>query len=136
MEQNMEPHRYRTHNCGELRAANVGEFVRLSGWINNRRDHGGVLFIDLRDHYGLTQVVVYPDRAFQKTIAHLTKETVVRFDGLLANRTEENVNPKLPTGEVELAADAFEVLSPAEQVPLPVFPEDPRRRICGSSTAS
>ena len=125
MEQNMEPHRYRTHNCGELRAANVGEFVRLSGWINNRRDHGGVLFIDLRDHYGLTQVVVYPDRAFQKTIAHLTKETVVRFDGLLANRTEENVNPKLPTGEVELAADAFEVLSPAEQVPLPVFPEDP-----------
>jgi aspartyl-tRNA synthetase len=102
----------------------VGEFVRLSGWINNRRDHGGVLFIDLRDHYGLTQVVVYPDRAFQKAIAHLTKETVVRFDGILAHRTDENVNPKLPTGEVELAADAFEVLSAAELVPIPVFPED------------
>ncbi|MDR2591386.1 MAG: aspartate--tRNA ligase [Chitinispirillales bacterium] len=124
MEQIKEPHRYRTHNCGELRGANVGEFVRLSGWINNRRDHGGVLFIDLRDHYGLTQVVIYPDRAFQKAIAHLTKETVVCFDGILANRTEENVNPKLPTGEVELAADAFEVLSAAELVPIPVFPED------------
>jgi aspartyl-tRNA synthetase len=113
METNKEPHRYRTHNCGELRAANVGEFVRISGWINNRRDH-----------YGLTQVVVYPDRAFQKTIAHLTKETVVCFDGILANRSGENINPKLPTGEVELAADAFEVLSHAELVPLPVFPED------------
>jgi len=119
-----EAHRYRTHNCGELRGSNVGEFVRLSGWINNRRDHGGVLFIDLRDHYGLTQVVVYPDRAFQKTIAHLTKETVVCFDGILAHRSEENVNPKLPTGEVELAADSFEVLSVAELVPIPVFPED------------
>ncbi|MDR0331352.1 MAG: aspartate--tRNA ligase [Chitinispirillales bacterium] len=120
----MELHRYRTHTCGELRKGNVGEFVRVSGWINNRRDHGGVLFIDLRDHYGLTQVVIYPDRAFQNTVAHLAKETVVCFDGVLANRTGENVNPKLPTGEVELAADAFEVLSAAEQVPLPVFPED------------
>ena len=119
-----EVHQYRTHTCGELRKGNVGEFVRLSGWINNRRDHGGVLFIDLRDHYGLTQVVVYPDRAFQKVIAHLTKETVVRFDGILAHRTDENINPKLPTGEVELAADAYEVLGAAEQVPIPVFPED------------
>jgi len=120
-----EVHQYRTHNCGELRKGNVGEFVRLSGWVNNRRDHGGVLFIDLRDHYGLTQVVIYPDRAFQKAIAHLAKETVIRFDGILANRTDENINPKLPTGEVELAADAFEVLGAAEQVPIPVFPEDP-----------
>ena len=120
----MEIHQYRTHTCGELRKGNVGEFVRLSGWINNRRDHGGVLFIDLRDHYGLTQVVIYPDRAFQKSIAHLSKETVIRFDGILANRTDENINPKLPTGEVELAADAFEVLGEAEQVPIPVFPED------------
>jgi len=120
----MEIHQYRTHTCGELRKGNVGEFVRISGWINNRRDHGGVLFIDLRDHYGLTQVVIYPDRAFQKAIAHLSKETVIRFDGILANRTDENINPKLPTGEVELAADAFEVLGAAEQVPIPVFPED------------
>jgi aspartyl-tRNA synthetase len=124
MESHKDPHPYRTHNCGELRGADVGKFVRLSGWLNNRRDHGGVLFIDLRDHYGITQVVVYPDRAFQKTIAHLSKETVVRFDGILAHRSDENVNPKLPTGEVELAADAFEVLSAAEQVPIPVFPED------------
>ncbi|MCL2182619.1 MAG: aspartate--tRNA ligase [Chitinispirillia bacterium] len=119
-----EIHQYRTHNCGELRKANVGEFVRLSGWIHNRRDHGGVLFIDLRDHYGLTQVVVYPDRAFQEKVARLSKETVIRFDGILAYRSDENINPKLPTGEVELAADSFDVLSVAEQVPFPVFPED------------
>jgi aspartyl-tRNA synthetase len=121
----MELHQYRTHTCGELRKENVGEFVRLSGWINNRRDHGGVLFIDLRDHYGLTQVVIYPDRAFQKAISHLTKETVIRFDGILANRTDENINPKLPTGEVELVAESYDILSVAEQVPMPVFPEDP-----------
>ncbi|MDR2578237.1 MAG: aspartate--tRNA ligase [Chitinispirillales bacterium] len=120
----MEIHQYRTHTCGELKKKNVGEFIRLSGWINNRRDHGGVLFIDLRDHYGITQVVVYPDRAFQKKIAHLTKETVIRFDGILASRTDENVNPNLPTGEVELVAESYDILSEAEQVPIPVFPED------------
>ncbi len=124
-ESSEEMHRYRTHTCSELRKENVGEFVRLSGWIHNRRDHGGVLFIDLRDHYGITQVVIYPDRAFQKKIAHLTKETVVRFDGILANRSEENINTKLPTGEIELVAESFEVLSVAEHTPFTVFPEDP-----------
>lgn len=120
-----EMHRYRSHTCHELRKENVGEFVRISGWIHNRRDHGGVLFIDLRDHYGLTQVVIYPDRAFQKKIAHLTKETVVRFDGMVAKRAEDNINPKLPTGDVELVADSFEVLSEADHTPFSIFPEDP-----------
>ncbi|MFP4164032.1 MAG: aspartate--tRNA ligase [Chitinispirillaceae bacterium] len=118
-------HRYRSHTCHELRKENVGEFVRISGWIHNRRDHGGVLFIDVRDHYGLTQVVIYPDRAFQKKIGHLAKETVVRFDGLVAERSEENINPKLPTGDVELVADSFEILSEADHTPFSVFPEDP-----------
>ncbi len=118
-------HEFRTHNCGQLRADNIGQFVRLSGWIHNKRDHGGVLFIDLRDHYGLTQVVIYPDRAFLKKIAHLTKETVICFDGLLAKRSDENINNKLPTGEVELVADSFTVLSESAQTPFAVFPEDP-----------
>ncbi|MDR0307835.1 MAG: aspartate--tRNA ligase [Chitinispirillales bacterium] len=124
-EKNREMHCYRSHTCGELRKGNVGEFVRLSGWIHNRRDHGGVLFIDLRDHYGITQVVIYPDRMFQKTIAHLAKETVIRFDGMLANRSDENINSKLPTGEVEVVAESYDILGAAELVPFSIFPEDP-----------
>ncbi|NLG18484.1 MAG: aspartate--tRNA ligase [Fibrobacter sp.] len=118
-------HPYRTHNCNELRRENIGSFVRLSGWIHNRRDHGGVLFIDLRDHYGITQVVVYPDKEFQKKIAHLAKETVIRFDGVLAERSAENVNPRLPTGDVELVAQDYEILGSCDIVPINVFPEDP-----------
>jgi aspartyl-tRNA synthetase len=118
-------HEYRSHNCGQLRGGDVGKVVRLSGWINNKRDHGGVLFIDLRDHYGLTQIVVYPDREFQNIIAHYPKETVIRFDGVVSPRGPEAINPKLPTGEIEIVADAFEVLGPCEQVPFCIFPEDP-----------
>lgn len=117
-------HIYRTHTCNQLRKENVGQTVRLSGWINNRRDHGGVLFIDLRDHYGLTQVVVYPDREFQKAIAHLHKETVVRFDGILASRGDDAINPRLPTGEVELVAHEYEVLGVSELTPFSIFPDD------------
>lgn len=118
-------HPYRTHNCNELRRENIGSFIRLSGWIHNRRDHGGVLFIDLRDHYGITQVVVYPDKEFQKKIAHLSKETVIRFDGVLAERSAENINPRLPTGDVELVAQDYEILGSCDIVPINVFPEDP-----------
>lgn len=118
-------HEYRTHNCSQLRAGDVGKVVRLSGWINNKRDHGGVLFIDLRDHYGLTQVVIYPDRAFQDTVAHLPKETVIRFDGIVAARAPESINLKLPTGEIEIVADSFEILGACESIPFCIFPEDP-----------
>ncbi len=118
-------HPYRTHTCNELRPEHIGLQARLSGWIHSRRDHGGVLFIDLRDHYGLTQVVIHPDREFQRGMAHLPKETVVRFDGTVGVRSPETVNPKLPTGEVELTADDFEVLGPADITPFSVFPEDP-----------
>lgn len=117
-------HTYRTHTCNELRKANVGQHVRLSGWINNRRDHGGVLFIDLRDHYGMTQVVIYPDREFQKTVAHFHKETVIRFDGVLASRADDAINDRLPTGEVELIAFEYEVLGTSEITPFSIFPED------------
>jgi aspartyl-tRNA synthetase len=117
-------HQYRTHNCGELRKNDVGKRVRLSGWMHSKRDHGGVLFIDLRDHYGLAQVVVYPDKSFQDAVSRLSKETVFRFDGVVAARTPENINPRLPTGEIEVDADAFEVLGQCESLPFPVFPED------------
>lgn len=118
-------HKYRTHTCNDLRDKHIGSRVRLSGWVHNKRDHGGVLFIDLRDNYGITQVVIYPDQEFQKILAHLTKETVIRFDGIVAQRSTENVNPKLPTGSIELVAQEYEVLSNCELTPFSIFPEDP-----------
>lgn len=117
-------HEFRTHTCGELRKNHIGQRVRLSGWIHNKRDHGGVLFIDLRDHYGITQVVIYPDIEFQYKIGHLPKETVVRFDGEVMYRSEENINPKMDTGEVEVKTDAYEVLGPCETLPFTVFQEE------------
>ncbi len=117
-------HEFRSHTCCDLRKSDVGKDVILSGWIHSRRDHGGVLFIDLRDNYGLTQVVVYPDRAFQDDVSRLPKETVIRFGGTVAFRSDENVNPKLPTGEIEVAADSHEVLGTCDALPLNVFPED------------
>jgi len=115
---------YRTHNCGELRKSDVGKKVKISGWIHNRRDHGGVLFIDMRDHYGLTQAVVYPDAPFQYEVGHLPKETVVQFEGEVIARTPENINPKMDTGEVEVKASAYEVLGTCQALPFSVFPED------------
>ena len=117
-------HRYRTHTCNELRKEHLDTTVRLAGWLQNRRDHGGVLFIDLRDHYGITQIVVYPDRPFQRAMAHLNKETVLRFEGRVAPRSEENLNPRLPTGEIEVVADSYEVLGGCEPLPFGVFPEE------------
>ncbi len=117
-------HQFRTHTCGELRKADIGKKVRLSGWIHNKRDHGGVLFIDLRDHYGLTQVVAYPDAPFQDIAGHLPKETVVRFDGEVISRTEENINPNMETGAIEVKASDMEVLGEAESLPFTVFQEE------------
>lgn len=117
-------HEFRTHTCNDLRSSHIGQTVRLSGWIHSRRDHGGVLFIDLRDHYGITQVVINSGE-FQDAIAHLPKETVVRFDGLVERRAEDTVNTKIPTGEVELLAREHEILGPSEITPFAVFPEDP-----------
>jgi aspartyl-tRNA synthetase len=117
-------HTYRTHTCGELRKEHIGQTVRLSGWIHNRRDHGGVLFIDLRDHYGITQVVIYPTVAIQDDVSHLPKETVVRFDGEVVYRSDENVNPKMATGQIEINATAFEVLGSCGSLPFTVFQEE------------
>lgn len=114
-------HAYRSHNCAELTAANAGETVRLSGWVHRVRDHGGVLFVDLRDHYGMTQVLADSDSPAFAAMERLRAETVVRIDGRVKMRDASLVNPKLPTGEIEVYAAELEVLGPAEELPLPVF---------------
>src|SRR4249920_2271708 len=116
-------HRYRSHNCGALRATDIGGEVRLSGWCHRIRDHGGVLFIDLRDHYGLTQVVADPDSAAFKVAETLRAEWVVRVDGKVRRRPGGTENPDLPTGQVEVYIDEIEVLGPAAELPMPVFGE-------------
>ncbi|MFF4405269.1 aspartate--tRNA ligase [Streptoverticillium reticulum] len=117
-------HRYRSHTCGELRAADVDTDVRLSGWLHNRRDLGGILFIDLRDHHGITQLVARPGTPANEALSHLTKETVVRVDGKVMSRGTENVNPDLPTGEVEIEVTDVEVLGAAEQIPFTINADD------------
>ncbi len=116
-------HRYRSHTCGALREADIGKTVRLSGWCHRIRDHGGVLFIDLRDHYGLTQVVADPDSKAFKLAETLRAEWVVRIDGKLRKRPAGTENPELPTGQVEVYIDEIEVLGPAAELPMPVFGE-------------
>jgi aspartyl-tRNA synthetase len=116
-------HRYRTHTCGALRESNIGETVRLSGWCHRIRDHGGVLFIDLRDHYGLTQCVVDPDSPAFSLAEKLRSEWVVRMEGKVRKRPEGTDNAELPTGHVELYVADIEVLGPAGELPLPVFGE-------------
>ena len=116
-------HRYRTHTCGELRASHVGEEVRLSGWCHRIRDHGGVLFIDLRDHYGLTQCVADPDSPAFADAEKLRAEWVVRVDGRVRQRPVGTENPDLPTGAVEVFVTDIEVLGPAGELPMPVFGE-------------
>ncbi len=124
-------HRYRSHTCGALRDSHIDQTVRLSGWCHRIRDHGGVLFIDLRDHYGLTQCVADPDSPAFKTAETLRSEWVVRIDGKVRRRPEGTENAELPTGAVEIYIDEIEVLGPAAELPLPVFgdqeyPEDIR----------
>jgi aspartyl-tRNA synthetase len=126
-------HRYRTHTCGALRDRDIGSSVRVSGWVHRVRDHGGVLFIDLRDHYGLTQVVADPDSPAFRDAEKLRAEWVVRIDGKVRARPAGTENPDLPTGLVEVFATAIEVLGPAGELPMPVFgdqeyPEDIRLR--------
>jgi aspartyl-tRNA synthetase len=117
----MSMHRYRTHTCGALRESDIGIEARLSGWCHRIRDHGGVLFIDLRDHYGLTQVVADPDSPAFKVAETLRSEWVVRIDGKVRRRPGGTENPDLPTGAVEVYIREIEVLGPAGELPMPVF---------------
>lgn len=126
-------HAYRTHNCSQLDADNDGQEVRLSGWVHRKRDHGGVLFIDLRDHYGITQIVADSDSPALPTLESLRAESVVTIDGVVKRRSEATVNPNLATGEIEVFARAVTVQSMAQELPMPVagdaeYPEDIRLR--------
>jgi len=114
-------HAYRSHTCADLNKSNVGDSVRLSGWVHRVRDHGGILFIDLRDHYGVTQVLADPDSPAFKAIEDVRSEWCIRIDGEVKARDAELVNPKLPTGEVEVFVRGMEVLGAADELPLMVF---------------
>ncbi|MFN9853666.1 MAG: aspartate--tRNA ligase [Planctomycetota bacterium] len=126
-------HAYRTHSCAQLRSENVGQVVRLSGWVYRKRDHGNLVFVDLRDHYGVTQVVVDRDSNAFAVTESLKLESVIRIDGKVSSRGAKEVNPHLPTGEIEVRATSVEVLSEASELPMPVagnadYPEDVRLR--------
>ena len=116
-------HAYRSHTCADLNINNVGETIRLSGWVHRVRDHGGLLFIDLRDHYGMTQVLCDPDSPVFKEVEKLRSEWCIRIDGTVKARDAELVNPKIPTGEIEVFIRDLEVLGAANELPLMVFGE-------------
>ncbi len=116
-------HAYRTHTCAELRARNVGDTVRLSGWVHRKRDHGHLLFVDLRDHYGITQVVADTESPAFKTLDRVRVESVVTVEGKVVARSKETVNPNLGTGEIEVVAGTVTVQSAAAELPMPVFGE-------------
>jgi aspartyl-tRNA synthetase len=116
-------HAYRTHTCGQLRGGDTGANVRLSGWIHRKRDHGGLVFVDLRDHYGLTQLVIGPTTPGFDLIERVRTESVIRVDGEVVARSAETINAGLPTGEVEIRVKSVEILSEAAELPLPVFGE-------------
>lgn len=126
-------HDYRSHNCGQLRAENIDETVRLSGWVHRKRDHGGLLFIDLRDHFGLTQLVIEPSSPHFAMAEAVRAESVICAEGKVVARDDDAKNPSLETGEVEIYVAELVVLSEAGDLPLPVFgepdyPEDVRLR--------
>ncbi|MES2903103.1 MAG: aspartate--tRNA ligase [Pseudomonadota bacterium] len=126
-------HAYRTHSCAQLRATDVGSDVRLSGWIHRKRDHGGVLFVDLRDHYGLTQLVCRAGSEALKVLDSLRVESVVTIDGKVVDREGGAVNKKLDTGDIEVVVDSVEIQSSAAELPMPVageadYPEETRLR--------
>jgi len=126
-------HPYRTHTCGALREGDVGSVARISGWVHTLRDHGGLVFVDVRDHYGITQVVAEPESPTFATLSGLRSESVVTVTGRVVARDEETVNPKLPTGQVEIRVDEVQIQSEAAPLPLPVadeseYPEETRLR--------
>ena len=124
-------HKYRTHTCSEVTKKNSGDTVKLSGWIHRKRDHGNLLFFDLRDHFGLTQCVIENSNSFFKSAEKIKPESVVCVVGKVVNRSKETINKNLFTGEIEIKISSFEILSESKDLPMPVFgeqdyPEDTR----------
>ena len=121
----MELHRYRSHTCGAMRPDHIDTTVRLAGWLHRVRDHGGIIFLDLRDHTGIVQVVIHPERSFYRELGHWRPESVICVTGSMMARTQETCNPRLATGAVELVAEDVAILSVAEPLPLPVAQDLP-----------
>ena len=113
--------KYRTHNCSELRKENVGNNVVLSGWVNKKRDHGNLLFIDLRDNYGVTQCIIDKENSNFSQLEKIQLETVIRIEGKVVNRSSETINKEIQTGEIEIGINEFKVLGSCKELPLPVF---------------
>ena len=113
--------RYRTHNCNELNKDLVGEKVTLSGWINKKRDHGNLLFLDLRDNYGITQCIIDKENSSFNTLEKTQLETVIRIEGVVVNRSDETINKDIDTGEIEVSIQKFQILGNCKETPLPVF---------------
>ena len=113
--------KYRTHTCGDLKISNKGQQIILSGWINKKRDHGNLLFVDLRDNYGITQCVVDKDNQVFKNIERIPLESVIKVSGKVIERDKETINPNLSTGEIEISINEFEILGETKELPMPVF---------------
>ena len=116
-------HKYRSHKCSEIGLSNENEIVKLSGWVHIKRDHGNLLFLDLREHYGIIQCVVQNDSTHFKRLEKLKPESVITIQGKVVKRSLETINKTLPTGQIEIIINDFEILSEAEDLPLPVFGE-------------
>ena len=116
-------HQYRTHNCNGLRAEDINQEVRLSGWVHRKRDHGGLLFIDLRDHFGLTQLVFDPDSSAFQEAEKVRNESVITINGKVVQRSDDTINKVLPTGKIEVYVNTLEVIGSSDDIPLPVFGE-------------
>ena len=116
-------HQYRTHNCNDLQAEDINQEVRLSGWVHRKRDHGGLLFIDLRDHFGLTQLVFDPDSSAFQEAEKVRNESVITINGKVVQRSDDTINKALPTGKIEVYVDTLEVIGSSDDIPLPVFGE-------------
>ena len=113
--------KYRTHNCNELRKKDVGKNVLLAGWINKKRDHGNLLFIDLRDNYGVTQCIIDKENSNFSKLEKTQLETVINLSGKVINRSDETINKELDTGEVEILIESFNILGSCSELPMPVF---------------
>ena len=124
-------HAYRTHNCGQLRESHVGERIKLSGWVHRKRDHGNLLFVDLRDHYGITQIVTDVSDAAFKVLEALRVESVVTIDGEVVARGPEATNPNLATGAIEVVAETVTIQSEAQELPVIALAVDPARQAGG-----
>ena len=113
--------KYRTHNCGELTKKNKSEAIVLSGWINKKRDHGNLLFVDLRDNYGVTQCVIDKSNQYFSKLEKIQLESVIKLLGKVVERSKDTINPELKTGEIEIVINSFEILGQCKELPMPVF---------------